>query len=415
MQIFDTRKESEEEIRDLVIGLDGIRYIGHGELKWNPVEGFKFNVPLTRVGEFGPREISIGGGGPVPKHRIRFKISNTSWKAFCTNAFVSSGDRLQIILNHKLTVDVDNLVLLTSTRHLPKGALHSGACTFLLGSSALLPDYVEKKITLDDEILAYQKTQNGILYRDKDLEIIGFLDEDRYLEVKWRYLSNRFSKPNDWPMAIAIRDALSICTGSTVRLLKREILRPTRTYVEFITKRPVQNLGYFSPIQNDGFVDKRLFGNLLRTLLTNGVDATLCRNLFYNIADAMNTRNHLLMGFWIASSLEAFLRTFENKPRTGSRSTDRWQLDRSLKYFQERYLSGEKRNEWKKVCTKVKQHHAILRNKAGHPDWLAPKNPIKNDKSREAYNQMEFLCRFYGYLILAIAGYQGLESENLKA
>lgn len=172
MQIFDTRKESEEEIRDLVIGLDGIRYIGHGELKWNPVEGFKFNVPLTRVGEFGPREISIGGGGPVPKHRIRFKISNTSWKAFCTNAFVSSGDRLQIILNHKLTVDVDNLVLLTSTRHLPKGSLHSGACTFLLGSSALLPDYVEKKLLSTMKYLLTKKHKMGYCIETKTWKLL---------------------------------------------------------------------------------------------------------------------------------------------------------------------------------------------------------------------------------------------------
>lgn len=415
MQILDTKKESEEEIHDLSISIDSIRYAGHGELKWNPVEGFKINVSLTPDGKFGLQKVSIGGGGPIPKRRIRFKISNTSWKAFCTNVFINSVHHLEIRLKHKLMVDVDNLVLFTSTRHLPKGSLHSGICTFLLGSFANLPDYVEKNIILDGEILAYQKTQNGILYRDKDVEIIGFMDENHHLDVKWRYLSNRFSKPNDWPMAVAIRDALSICTGGTVRLLKREIYRPTRTYVEFITKRPAQNLGYFSPIQDGSFFDKRLFGILLRMFLTNRKDATLCRNLFYNIADALNTRNHQLMGFLIASSLEAFLRTFENMPRTGSRSTDSWHLDKSLKNFQERYLSGEKRNDWKKVCTKAKQYYAFLRNKAGHPDWLASDNLIKAGKSSEEYNQMVFLCRFYGYLILAIAGYEGLEPENLKA
>ena len=413
MTILSTTKESDVEIHDLRVNFEGVRYVGEGELRWIPSEGFKIQASLSPLGKQRSRTISIGGGGPIPRRRIGFKIYNV-WRAFSTQVFINSWQFLEVSLKKKFTAEFDTLVLSSSSNLLSKVSSTSGACTFLLGNFADLPDYIEKKVTLGGEILTSEKARRGLSFRDNDLEITGFMDENHHLEIAWKYLSSRYSKTNDWSMAIAMRDALSISTGCTARLLRRELYRPKKTFAEFITKRPVTNLGYFSPIADIDLFDKRLFGNLLQIFIANNVNATLCRNLFYSIADALNTRNKQLMEFLIASSLEAFLRTFDNRPRTGSRSTDKWHLDGSLKNFQEKYLSGEKKKEWKKICSKVKEYHSVLRNRAGHPDWLASENSSADVKSREPYDQMEFLCRFYGYMILAIAGYENLRPEKLK-
>jgi hypothetical protein len=142
------------------------------------------------------------------------------------------------------------------------------------------------------------------------------------------------------------------------------------------------------------------------------MQSNVCRNLFFNIADALNTKNFNLMEFMIASSLEASLRTLYFQPITGSRKTDNWHLETSLKNFRQTYLKGSSTKEWRKVrkvCSEVAKCYWILRNKNAHPDWLQSTDPHESIKSKELFDHMVFLCKFYGYMILALAGYEDLK------
>ncbi|MEO1006480.1 MAG: hypothetical protein AAFW67_11655, partial [Cyanobacteria bacterium J06638_38] len=85
-----------------------------------------------------------------------------------------------------------------------------------------------------------------------------------------------------------------------------------------------------------------------------------------------------------------------------------WNIDRALKRFREKYWS----REWKKVCRKVLKTHRSLRHRNAHPDWLFEQTGyLSDEQKRQSLDDMIFLCRFYGYMILTLTGAKNLKPD----
>jgi hypothetical protein len=54
--------------------------------------------------------------------------------------------------------------------------------------------------------------------------------------------------------------------------------------------------------------------------------------------------------------------------------------------------------------------HARLRHRNAHPDWLTtPNGVLSKEELKESTKDLIFLSRFYGYMILALAGFKEVE------
>jgi hypothetical protein len=56
-----------------------------------------------------------------------------------------------------------------------------------------------------------------------------------------------------------------------------------------------------------------------------------------------------------------------------------------------------------------------LRHRSAHPDWLFTQGgALSDEEMKKSVDCMIFLSRFYGYMILALAGFQDLEPRFPK-
>jgi hypothetical protein len=58
---------------------------------------------------------------------------------------------------------------------------------------------------------------------------------------------------------------------------------------------------------------------------------------------------------------------------------------------------------------RVKREYFYLRNRNAHPDWLFSQGgSLSEEEQAKSLDSMIFLSRFYGYMILALAGFRDL-------
>ena len=110
----------------------------------------------------------------------------------------------------------------------------------------------------------------------------------------------------------------------------------------------------------------------------------------------------------ISSALEAFFRTYYRKPYLM-----KFSCKNCLMSFRRTYFINDYENEWKKVFAKVAACYEKYRHKNAHPDWISDSIDQTFEQSQEEYNDLVFLSRFYGYLILALTGYTNLEPKAI--
>ncbi|MEA5510200.1 hypothetical protein VB715_10545 [Crocosphaera sp. UHCC 0190] len=90
---------------------------------------------------------------------------------------------------------------------------------------------------------------------------------------------------------------------------------------------------------------------------------------------------------------------------------DQWKIEGALKRFRDNYLS----RDWKSFCKqdgKIIKIYRDLRHRNAHPDWLFTQGGyLSKEQMEKSLDDMIFLSRFYGYMILAIAGVKELKPE----
>jgi hypothetical protein len=70
--------------------------------------------------------------------------------------------------------------------------------------------------------------------------------------------------------------------------------------------------------------------------------------------------------------------------------------------------------EWKESCERAVEVRNKLRHRNAHPDWLFEEGRRRSEtQTTELLVDISFLSRFYGYMILALAGFENLKPEFL--
>ena len=197
-------------------------------------------------------------------------------------------------------------------------------------------------------------------------------------------------------LARSLSQALRIEIGASLPLLEREIFAGPRYHFERFRSRDVLTLHPFHPFDGD-FVDATRLLHLTDFFLKDSRDAKIARKLFDQMVRAKRQDRWDDTELILSTALEGMLRSLD-----GAASSDRgWQLDASLAGFRDKYLS----RDWRIVCTRVLKAFEHLRHRTPHPEWI-----LATDAERsESFKELQFLSRFCGYMILALARFPNLQ------
>lgn len=376
-------------------------YVGRGLMRWSPDGGFHLDAFLERSGPPLPPEIQVGKVrllGDAEVRSIRMKPEAYEWAV----ATVPLTDRVDLTLQNRLSVDLAS-VLFCRKDCGPAGSARSDSALLATGPTPRMPDTVETEERLAGKILRKNYALGGISYADEVVTLVGRRAGDSVLELTWKLVRGRGARRQSWAWPTAFRDALSIVSGHAVVLLQRAVRRGAYELVQVRRKEAVKSLGLLSLLNPGPLVDKELLAKLAEFLVRPGDSATVCRAIFNQTLAAAGQGTWQAMELLLSTILEAALRTLDKRPfKPGDRS---WRIDSSMKRFRQRYLS----DNWRRHCEHALQVHRRLRHRNAHPDWLSGHGgALSDEEMSKSLDDMIFLARFYGYMILAIAGFNDI-------
>ena len=385
----------------------GKRYFGRGSMKWNPASGFHIEAVLNTnnqlphdVLEFG----RIGIIGKSNKTSIKMKPYGFDW-AISPN--VTLYERRDITSFNRLSITLGKVIFCQSEfTNIENSPSYRGTALYKTKSKIRLSDSVCREERLNDKMFK-KSYDSGISYEDEDQRVIAHKPDDTHIKLHWTHFKTTWSKSESWKWAEAAQDAFSVWYGETILLLQREFIHNSKRYIEIRINREFYSLGQiYSPLNANRNLDKVAFIKLAKFFTCQNEKAFICRMIFNQILEASRQNNWQITELLIATILEAALRTYDQRPFAEYSDKKDWNVNRSLKNFREQYWS----RDWKKVCKKALDTHRNLRHKNAHPDWLFDDTGYLCDEQREkSVDEIIFLSRFYGYMILTLSGAKNLQ------
>lgn len=390
---------------------EGSRYQGRGVMTWHPDEGFHLEAFLDNTVKT-IEKVDIGKIGITPKSdfcSIRMRPQCYDW-AIAPNIRLSSQDKLDINQSRYLSINFGRLVFCESVSPISDDSIWTGSALYETKSKLLLSDEVYTETRINDQKLGNKWEVSGICYEDEhNRKLIGSFIDDKHLKLYWKLPKQLWSKSESWQWNIAIQDVLSIRFGETVRLLQRSFLRDAQKITEIRQKSQLSKLGLLSPFGESNF-DKQAFIHLTDFFVRDSSKADICRRIFWQLVEAYNQQSRQAQELLLSTILEASLRSIDRCPSISRNKQHKsWDVSHGLNKFFNTYL---KSNEWESINKKVIKEHCYLRDRNAHPDWLFSQfGSLSEEEQSKSLDSMIFLSRFYGYMILALAGFEDLRPD----
>jgi len=402
MGLLDTYYNQPDRVLERILfAYMGCTFEGRGVLTWDQGRGFHVEAPLKRKGKL-PRKIEFLKRSIIQKSDLcSIRMLERNSKCQIVISQIPMRDRFDVITQDRLSLNVGRALFYDHTpKSLQPKDTWKGIVLYRLRSKPILPDNIQTEIRLDGEKIESGISFSGIKYDSSDGHIIiGRMINDNYLELLYELPVDKWSWLEAWRWAKGAQFALSFYLGESVVLLLRKFIKKSRTYTEVLNNIEPESLRSFSPTGNDPVIDRDNFITLSNFIARNSHEAKACIKIFGQIAEVTRQYTWQARELFLATILEAALRTIEKKPF--SEKDKSFRVDKALKKFRNTHLS----KDWKNTCNRVLKTQRKLRNRNAHPDWLYEETGARSDKSRsDTLNDMIFLSRFYGDMIESMAG-----------
>ncbi len=262
-----------------------------------------------------------------------------------------------------------------------------------------MPDVVENSRKIAGEDAASGWSRSAIAFNDGQLTARAEKTEESYLKLEWSATGRNWNAKFCWEWMESFAQAYSILSGSAIQPVLRDEDNGKWRRVEVIRKLEPTRLGFIELLHMN-FLDKQLLFNLAEFIAKEDLKATTCKGILQQVAEAARQRTLQARELLLATILEAALRTLYNKPFIEGIS-GRGEVEQLMKRFREDYLS----REWKRTCNKALSTWRRLRHRNAHPAWLFTEK-WTDDKFADSHMNMIFLSKFYGQMVLVLAGQQ---------
>jgi hypothetical protein len=393
-------RKTEWVLDDACFAYLGGLYRGRGLLTWQPDTGFHLEAFVTRSGPPMRAQVKFWEVRLTTRQdrtSIRMRIQHGG-RAL---AVVTLTDRLDVVMNGRLSCALGAVHFMMPLPEAARSAKRwSGSALIELGRSVHWPDRIVSTVQLEGQTIGESFERKGLFHETHTLSVRGQENEGR-LDLHWSMDKTTHRRADAWRWARAFRDALSIEVGCFLPLLEREVLAFPSQHTERIKAGKAVALHPFQPLEDDRVDKSRLF-SLTDFFMKDSLEARICRKLFDRMVRASQQARWDDTELILSTALEGALRALEGVP-----SSDRkWRLGTSLVRFREKYLSPA----WRPFCKRAITAFEHLRHSTAHPDWIVDKMALTAEAERSAsFNDLRFLSRFYGYMILALAGVQILQ------
>ncbi|MDB6066555.1 MAG: hypothetical protein JWR26_2763 [Pedosphaera sp.] len=405
-------------------GIDRLRFsyggelfAGQGFMEWNPTDGFHLEALLDK--NFAPvdsfktlGQVIINDKGDA--FNIWLKVRGFG-SAIAPNVFPLAQKQSLITDNH-LSLSLKRIIFFFQWPKEPEEVEESwmGSAVFLTKTELEFPDSVKLETSLAGRLIEAQST-TGLSHEDKNnVSFSGRQLTNKSFELNWALSKSCWTKTDAWHFGEAARRALSIIFAQTIWIAKTRIRRGHVDVLDLRKHETVESLKYnFRPlidIDHSGLkqrtFNKDAFLQLIVLFSKGGNHAETCWNIFHQMADASRQETWQCRELLLSTILEAIFRTINNRPfKAGGfyRAKDRKE---DMERFQRKFLA----EKWGRACENALRIHTRLRHRNAHPDWLTtPNGVLSKEELRQSTANLIFLSRFYGYMILAMAGFKDLE------
>ena len=408
--------------------LDGVRfshqgktYKGQGFMEWNPATGFQIDALMDKT--FAPVD------GFKTLGQIIVNTKEDVFSVWLNIRGHGRGIARAFPLDQHKSLFPDNHLCLSELQRvlffsrLPKefqstSQFWSGSALYLTTMKFEFPDQLNTKTELNGRMI-YASNSTGLsVDEDDNWSLSGRQISDDKFELSWALNKNRWSRNDAWRFGEAARRALSIISAQMVWIAKQELSRDGQKIEELRQRAEPKGLSYyFWPLLGkDGGVfeywkfNKVAFLKLTEFFLRGSPNAETCWKMFCQMVDASRQKTTQGQELLLATILEAGLRTLYNLPfqerKIGSSTTPAFNRKTLMEKFRNDFLS----DKWIKACDKALELHTKLRHRNAHPDWLTSSDgTLSKEQLKESYAASIFLSRFYGYMILGMAGFKDIE------
>ena len=385
----------------------GATYEGQGFLRWQPKEGFNLDLLLERKGP------------PIKKYTIGFfEIpSKSSYKTLrmvlssdhkAIVPYLYLGERLDIISQHRLSIRPYRVIFISHHKNY-QSIKAGGQALFACHSLPYFEGKLEKEEKVDGKVIRSGMSVGGFRHVEPGVSVVGTWESEKENTIRlgWSLDSPRDQVQKNWSFAEALRDALAMLSGQNVQMMSREVCGCGVNRSELRRKIEVTTLGLLSLFGTSPHIRKSPLVKLALFLATNNSNARLCRKMFSQMVDASKQETNASQQLLCAMVLEAALRTIYRVP-----SPKGLNVRQSLQRFKTDYLD----NDWSEAIGHVERAFNNLRNRNAHPNWLTtPDGAEAPEKMRENLDDLILLSLFYGYMILALAGFKELKPRFPKS
>lgn len=395
-------RKSDQVLDEVSFRYLGGLYQGRGILRWDPAKGFDLDALVERSGPPVPSpvkffELRLATGQDWTSLRLKIRHGGRAY------AFVALTDRFDVMTQDRLHCRLGRVCFMDSLRGLKRGEHWSGSALLKTEPSVVWPDLITRRTQIDDETIHESSERRGLRLELPQLRVVGLqAEDDDHLELHWSLHDPAFSRPDSWRWPLAFRDALSMELGCSVALLEREVHAFPRLHRERSRAPEIVSLGtLLKPFEGD-IVDKTRLFDLAQFLFGDSYEAKGCRKLFDQMIRAAQQRRWTDSELILSTALEGILRYLDRVPS----SNRAWDLTSALARFQDKYLSSDWRIARKRAAAAFEQ----LRHPTAHPDWIVDMSGRRSEAPRsQSFGNRIFLSRFFGYMILALAGRKDLK------
>lgn len=385
------------------LNIRGKEYSGLGFMKWEAEKGFQIEILLdekyrsTRTGTGKLANFSR----MIDQSLIRMQLKSGA-RAF---ARISIHSEWQLLLDNRLTVSVNKVI---SYEKLPKNAPVTpdswrGSALLYTSSKLFLPDKVNSETRINDRLVNQNHSIGGLDYKDDDIQFVGRMLDDKHLELHWTLSRAKFDRRSAGKWAEGAQLALSILVFQDIRILKHESIFGTQEKAVLIRKTEPERLALYGGgiwrVSHDEIV------NLTRFLASDSPHVSVCHHIFEQMVEADRQQTWAATELLLSTILEAALRTIYGYPYIAGGNVNFPRKD-----CMERFCADYWTSDWEEPSRKALDIFKKMRHRNAHPDWLTVSEGTEIDERHaESVDDMKFLCWFYRYMILGMAGFKNLK------
>ena len=405
-------------LRTLRFVSKGARYHGSGHLLWDPASGARLLANVTSSDSPpSPEGWTSNGFRVISKAELASVKADSPGFDWILIPHAMHADELA---SGDFPIDEPVASYVTRRRYAPVPGLVDGLKEWWTGHGLYrmtpgtwLPHTIKVSTTLGEKPLRTAVLHSGIDVAGDDIQVSGITEDREFLELYWQLDTSKRTHADAWNIALAIELALRLLLGQRVRLLSRTVERLRRDHVASYEERrrmqPVWTFGELALVS--GSPDAELFGKcfipLIRLFLRpdSDIEATVAKNIVSRTAAAAESPDEQIRELTTAITLEAALRTLYDLPNTA-----RIDWDGLKARFSNRYWS----NDWAEAWKRAEQCRKRLRQRNAHPNWIRSSGGAQlREAVTQSYNDRIFLSRFYGYMVLGLAGIEDLQPDLL--